>query len=166
MAIDHIEFMFLDTLSAAENPEADAQLRVLKQLAFHPEAFRLAFFHLEADIRLHAKYALINKWQNEYDVQSANIADFTNELIATIHNSAWISDLKYYEEREILIIDDLQLITGKESTQEAFFASVLKPRLEKKRLTVLFSEQGYTELSTVMRDDLRNLLRLGFHNPE
>lgn len=162
MAIDCIEFMTLDTLPPATG-EVQVQLNMLKQLAQHPDIFRLVFFHLPADIRLHAKHALVSLLQKEYEVQSLNIADFTQELIAAIHKGTWISDLKHYEEAQVLIVDDLQFITGKDATQEAFYSSVLKPRLEKKRLTVLFSEKGYTELSAAMRDDLRNLIKLGFH---
>lgn len=166
MAIDRIEFMTLDTLPPASTPEEQVQLNMLKQLALHPDIFRLAFFYLRADIRLHAKHALISALKKDYEVQNLNIADFTQELITAIHNGTWISDLKHYEEAPVLICDDLQFIVGKDSTQEAFYASVLKPRLEKKRLTVLFSEKGYTELSAIMRDDLRNLLKLGFHEDD
>ena len=166
MAIDRVEFMTLDTLPPATTPEEQVQLNMLKQLALHPELFRLVFFGpLPADIRLHAKYALINKWQNEYDVQNINISEFTQELISAIHNGTYISDMKHYEEPDILLVDDLQFITGKDSTQEAFLASVLKPRLESKKLTVLISEYSYEYLSVALRDDLRNLLRLGFHEP-
>ena len=164
MAIDRIEFMTLDTIPHDQPGEVQVQLNMLKQLALHPDIFRLMFFHLPADIRLHAKQALVDHLQKEYEVQSLNITDFTQELIAAIHRGTWISDLKHYEKAPVLVVDDLQFITGKESTQEAFYSSVLKPRLEKKRLTVLFSEQGYTELSPVLRDDLRNLLKLGFHD--
>lgn len=163
MAIDRIEFMTLDTLPLAQTSEVQVQLNMLKQLALHPDIFRLVFFHLPADVRLHAKHALVSYLQNEYEVQSLNIADFTQELIVAIHKGTWISDLKHYENAPVLVVDDIQFIAGKDATQEAFLTSVLKPRLEKKRLTVLFSEQGYTELSPILRDDLRNLLKLGFH---
>ena len=166
MAIDRVEFMTLDTLPLAQTSEVQVQLNMLKQLAQHPDIFRLIFFHLPADIRLHAKHALVSHLQKEYEIQSLNIADFTQELITAIHKGTWVSDLKHYENAAVLIVDDLQFITGKDATQEAFYTSVLKPRLEKKRLTVLFSEQGYTELSPVLRDDLRNLLRLGFHEED
>lgn len=164
MAIDRIEFMTLDTLPLDQPGEVQVQLNMLKQLALHPDIYRLMFFHLPADVRLHAKQALVTHLQKECEVQSLNIADFTQELIAAIHRGTWISDLKHYEEAQVLVVDDLQFITGKETTQEAFYTSVLKPRLEKKLLTVLFSEHGYTELSPVLRDDLRNLLKLGFHD--
>ena len=166
MAIDRIEFMTLDTLPLDQPGEVQVQLNMLKQLALHPDIFRLVFFHLPADVRLHAKHALVAQLQKEYEVQNLNIADFTRELIAAIHRGTWISDLKHYDETQVLIVDDLQFIAGKDATEEAFYASVLKPRLEKKLLTVLFSEKGYTELSAVMRDDLRNLIKLGFHDPE
>lgn len=166
MAIDRVEFMTLDTLPLAQTSEVQVQLNMLKQIAQHPDIFRLVFFHLPADIRLHAKHALVSHLQKEYEIQCLNIADFTQELITAIHKGTWVSDLKHYENAPVLIVDDLQFIVGKDVTQESFYAFVLKPRLEKKLLTVLFSEKGYTELSAVMRDDLRNLIKLGFHDPE
>ena len=166
MAIDRVEFMTLDTLPLAQTSEVQVQLNMLKQLAQYPDIFRLVFFHLPADIRLHAKHALVSHLQKEYEIQCLNIADFTQELVTAIRKGTWVSDLKHYGNAPVLIVDDLQGITGKDATQEAFYTSVLKPRLEKKRLTVLFSEQGYAELSSVLRDDLRNLLRLGFHEED
>lgn len=164
MTIDRVEFMTLDTLPPVTAPEEQVQLNMLKQLALHPDIFRLVFFGpLPADIRLHAKYALINKWHNEHDVQSINISDFTQELTDAIHRGAGISDLKLHQDPEILLIDDFQLITGKDSTQEAFYTSILKPRIEAMKLTILFSEYSYEMLSVALRDDLRNFLRLGFH---
>lgn len=169
MAIDKIEFMTLDTLPTATTPEEQVQLNMLKQLALHPDIFRLVFFGpLAADLRLHAKYALVNKWQNKFDIQGINFTDFAEELIAAIRNGngSWISNLKQYVEPDILILDDLHLAISKESTQEALFNAVLKPRLEAKKLTVLFSEYSYDMLSATLRDDLRNLLRLGFHEDD
>ena len=166
MAIDRIEFMTLDTLPPAPTDDVQIQLHMLKQLALHPDRFRLIFFHLPADIRLHAKHALMSFLQKDYTVQCLNIADFTRELIAAIRNDSWATDLKHWEEAQVLIVDDLHFITGKDVTQEAFYTSVLKPRLEKKRLTVLFSEKSYTALSAAMRDDLRNLIKLGFHHED
>ena len=167
MAIDRTELMTLDNLPPAPTPEVQVQFNMLKQLALQPVGtFRLAFFPLPADLRLHAKSSLLNMWQNEHEVQSISILEFTQELLDAIYKGTWISHMKHYTDPEILIIDDLQYLSGKESTQESLFLSVLKPRLEKRRVTILFSEYGYAELSPAMRDDLRNLLRLSFHNPE
>lgn len=165
--IDRIEDMAIENLPPGTTTEQRVQLNMLKQLALHPELFRLVFVGpLPADLRLHAKYALINKWQNQHDILSINITEFTQELIAAIHKGTWISELKHNEEPDILLVDDLQFITSKDSTQEAFYASLLKPRLEAKKLTVLFSEYSYDMLSITLRDDLRNMLKLGFHESE
>ena len=164
---DRIEDMTIENLPLATTPEEQEQINMVKQLALHPDIFRLVFVGpLPANLRLHAKYVLINKWKNEKNIRSLNIADFTQELIVAIQKGTWVSDLKHYEEPDILLVDDLQFITGKDSTQEAFYTSVLKPRLEAKKLTVLFSEYSYDMLSVTLRDDLRNLLRLGFHEED
>ena len=167
MATDRIEFMTLDTIPPGSTPEEQIQLNMLKQLALHPDIFRLVFFGpLSADLRLYAKYSLINKWQNEYDIQSINFTEFTEQLITAIHNGTHLSDLKHFVEPTVLILDDLHLAMAKESTQETLFASVIKPRMEAKKLTVLFSEYSYNMLSVALRDDLRNLLKLGFHESD
>lgn len=84
--IDRIEDMTIYNLPPTDNFEQQVQLNMLKQLALHPDNFRLVFFHLPADIRLHAKHALVSHLQKEYEIQCLNIADFTQELIAAIHN--------------------------------------------------------------------------------
>ena len=163
--IDRVEGMTIANLPQTSKPEEQVQFNMLKQLALRPDVFRLVFVGpLPSNLRLHAKYALINKWNNEYDIQSINIAEFMQELIDAIHRGTWLNDLKHFEEPDILLVDDLQFVTGKDSTQETFYASVLKPRLEAKKLTILFSEYSYDMLSVTLRDDLRNLLKLGFHD--
>ena len=60
--IDRVEDMTISNLPPTSKPEDWVQLNMLKQLALHPDIFRLVFVGpLPADIRLHAKYALINK---------------------------------------------------------------------------------------------------------
>lgn len=163
---DRIEDMTIENLPVHNSEEEYAQFSILKQLACMPDTFRICFFHLQADKRLYAKHALINLWQGKYNVLNLNMVDFIRELIDAIHKGTWLSDMDRYQKPEILLVDDWQLITGKDSTQESFYTCILRPRLEKKLLTVIFSEQGYTVLSPVLRDDLRNLLKMGFHEAD
>ena len=161
--------MYLSNLPPAPTPEVQVQVNMLQQVALHPENFRLVGFYMPADYRLHAKHALLNKYYDDsrvHSVESISIADFTAELIEAIHAGTWQTAMKHYMNPEIFVVDDLQLICGKESTQESFYTSVLKARLEAKKLTILFSEYPYQELAVMLRDDLRNLLRLGDHEDD
>lgn len=162
--IDKVEKMTIENLPSPSTPEEHAQLSILKQLACMPDNFRICFFHLQADKRLHGKHALLNLWHGKYDVLCVNMAGFIRKLVQAIHKGTWLADMDRYQEPEILLVDDWHLITAKDSTMETFYSLILKPRLEKKLLTVIFSEQGYTELSPILRDDLRNLLRLGLQD--
>ena len=167
--LDRVEYMFLSTLPPAPTPEAQSQVNMLHQVAMYPDAFRLCCFYFPADYRLFAKHALLNKYYDDArvgSVESIIISDYIAELLDAIHAGNWLTAMKHYIEPDILVVDDWELICSKESTQESFYVSVLKPRLEAKKLTILFSQYPYKDLAICIRDDLRDLIQLGFHEDD
>jgi len=159
--------MFLSTLPPAPTPEAHTQINMLHQVAMRPDSFRLCCFYFPADYRLFAKHALLNKYNDDArigSVESINMSDFVAELLGAIREGNWLTSMNHYSIPDILVMDDFQLISGKQSTEECFYLYVLKRRLEEKKLTILFSEESYEALGVTFRDDLRNLLHLGFHD--
>jgi chromosomal replication initiator protein len=54
-------------------------------------------------------------------VRAVTSEQFTNELIMTIRNKSVSGFKKKYRNLDVLMIDDIQFIAGKESTQEEFF---------------------------------------------
>ena len=156
------EYMTFETFPIST--ENEQQIKVAKQLTDDPFSFRCMFFHLPADQRFHLKYALINQLTGkDHVVVSVNIADFIEELLEALRQGAGCSYARYYVDPDILLVDDLQLMTNKESTQETFYAHILKPRIEAGLPTVMLSECSHEELSGLLRKDLHNLLRLGLH---
>ena len=74
--------------------------------------------------KTHLLYAIANGIRKENP--NANIVyikgdQFTNELIAAIQNGKNIEFRSKYREADLFLIDDVQFIAGKESTQEEFF---------------------------------------------
>ena len=125
--IDKVEKMTIENLPSPSSPEEHALLSILKQLACMPDSFRICFFHLKADKRLHGKHALLNLWHGKYDVLCVNMADFIRELIQAIHKGTWLADMDRYQKPEILLVDDWQLITGKDSTLSLSMLLSLNP---------------------------------------
>lgn len=74
--------------------------------------------------KTHLLYAIANGIRKQNP--NANIVyikgdEFTNELIAAIANGKNIEFRSKYRESDLFLIDDIQFIAGKESTQEEFF---------------------------------------------
>lgn len=160
LIIDKTELMTLDTIPVT--PQNESQIAFARHLASYPEDYRCVFLHLPADQRFHLMHAISNQWGKENrSFAVINVTGFTDELIAAIRHGEDCSYASYYVDPDILIVDDLQLFAGKETTQEAFYAYVLKPRIESGRLTVLLSEYSHKDLSGLLRDDLHNFLRIG-----
>ena len=87
---------------------------------------------------------------------------FTNELIDAIRNKNNISTTEFrskYRNIDVLLIDDIQFIIGKESTQEEFFHT-FNALYEDKKQIVITSDRPPKELET-LEDRLRSRFEWG-----
>lgn len=87
---------------------------------------------------------------------------FTNELVESIKNDKNNSNAKFrekYRKVDVLLIDDIQFIAGKESTQEEFFHTFNALRESKKQI-VISSDRPPKEIAT-LEDRLRSRFEWG-----
>lgn len=95
-------------LAAAENPA---------------RAYNPLFIYGGAGLgKTHLMHAIGHACQaKDYQVLYATSEDFTNELINAIRNHSTESFRNKYRTIDVLLLDDIHFIAGKESTQEEFF---------------------------------------------
>ena len=87
---------------------------------------------------------------------------FTNELIDAIRNKNNISTTEFrekYRNNDILLIDDIQFIIGKESTQEEFFHT-FNSLYEAKKQIIISSDKPPKEIET-LEERLRSRFERG-----
>ena len=70
---------------------------------------------------LHAIANAIHKENQEARIVNIKGEQFTNELLEAIRTGSTMAFKAKYREADLLLIDDVQFIAGKESTQEEFF---------------------------------------------
>ena len=74
--------------------------------------------------KTHLLYAVTNRIKELYPnarIVYKSGADFANEMIENIQRGSMIQFREKYRSADVLLIDDIQFIAGKESTQEEFF---------------------------------------------
>ena len=112
--------------------------------------------------KTHLLYAIANGFRKENP--NANIVyikgdQFTNELIAAIQNGKNIEFRSKYREADLFLIDDVQFIAGKESTQEEFFHTFNKLYEEHKQI-VMTSDRKPSDMLT-LEDRLKTRFEWG-----
>ena len=85
--------------------------------------------------------------------------DFTNHLIDSIRNNTMTEFHQKYRETDVLLVDDIQFIAGKDSTQEEFFHT-FNTLYEAKKQIVLTSDRPPKEIQT-LEDRLRTRFEWG-----
>ena len=112
--------------------------------------------------KTHLLYAIANGIRRTNP--NANIVyikgdQFTNELIAAIQSGKNIEFRNKYREADLFLIDDIQFIAGKETTQEEFFHTFNKLYEEHKQI-VMTSDRKPSDMAT-LEDRLRTRFEWG-----
>lgn len=85
--------------------------------------------------------------------------DFTNELVESIRQNTQMQFRNKYRQSGVLLVDDIQFVAGKESTQEEFFHT-FNSLYEAHRQIVLTSDRPPKEIQT-LEDRLRTRFEWG-----
>ena len=112
--------------------------------------------------KTHLLYAIANDIRRQNP--EANIVyikgdEFTNELISAIASGKNVEFRNKYRESDLFLIDDIQFIAGKESTQEEFFHTFNKLYEEHKQI-VMTSDRKPSDMLT-LEDRLRTRFEWG-----
>ena len=112
--------------------------------------------------KTHLLYAICNDIKkNRPEMKTLYIKgdDFTNELIESIKKNKTSEFRDKYRKPDILLVDDIQFIAGKDSTQEEFFHT-FNSLYESKKQIVLTSDRPPKEIQT-LEDRLRTRFEWG-----
>ncbi len=112
--------------------------------------------------KTHLLYAIANGIRKQNT--NANIVyikgdQFTNELISAIQSGKNVEFRSKYREADLFLIDDIQFIAGKESTQEEFFHTFNKLYEEHKQI-VMTSDRRPSDMLT-LEDRLKTRFEWG-----
>lgn len=156
--ISNEEFTFDHFVVGSSNQFAyNAALHV----ADHPgQSYNPLFIYGESGLgKTHLLYAIYHTiYQNhpEYNIIFIKGDEFTNELQEAIRSKSTDAFRAKYRDKDLLLVDDIQFIAGKEATQEEFF-NTFNNLYEANHQIVLTSDRPPSDMSK-----LENRLRTRF----
>lgn len=126
-------------------------------------AYNPLFIHGPSGLgKTHLLTAIANEIKkNEPDVNIIYVTSeyFTNDLINAIREKETPAFRKKYRSADVLLIDDIQFLTGKESTQEEFFHTFNELHSQKKQI-VITSDRPPKDIKT-LEDRIRTRFEWG-----
>ncbi|MBP1578287.1 MAG: chromosomal replication initiator protein DnaA [Oscillospiraceae bacterium] len=108
---------------------------------------------------LNAICAEIKKNRPDFIITYVKGEDFTNEMITAIRLDKIAEFKNKYRQTDVLLIDDIQFISGKERTQDEFFHT-FNALFEANKQIVLASDRPPKEMKT-LEDRLRSRFEMG-----
>lgn len=112
--------------------------------------------------KTHLLFAIMNEVKKRRPnalVEYIKGEEFTNELISAIRNQTTPSFREKYRKLDYLLVDDIQFIAGRDSTQEEFFHT-FNALYESGKQIVLVSDRPPKEIKT-LEDRLRTRFEMG-----
>lgn len=112
--------------------------------------------------KTHLLYAIcgdIHKNRPDYNIIYVKGDEFANEMITSIQDKTTPAFREKYRQADVLLVDDIQFIGGKESTQEEFFHT-FNTLYESSKQIVLASDRPPKEIKT-LEDRLRTRFEWG-----
>ena len=108
---------------------------------------------------LHAIKSEVEKNHPDFNIVYVDGEKFTNEIISAIHDNTTSQFHNKYRAADVLLVDDIQFIGGKESTQEEFFHTFNTLYNSGKQI-VLASDRAPREIKS-LEDRLRTRFEMG-----
>jgi len=92
--------------------------------------------------------AVVEKYKKKKKVKYITSEKFTSELVNALHNGSMEAFKESYRQTDILIIDDVQFLAGKEKTQEEFFHT-FNFLYQKNKQVILSSDRSPKAIATL-----------------
>ena len=133
-------------------------------VAFNPfSTYNPLFIYGQSGLgKTHLLYAITNEIKRnkpEVKIIYKKGEEYTNDLVKSLHDGNIDQFHKKYRSADVLLIDDIQFIAGKESTQEAFFHT-FEALHENEKQIILTSDRPPKEIK-LLEDRLRTRFEWG-----
>ncbi len=159
--VHHKEYTFENFIVGGSNKFAHAACTAV---ANNPgEVYNPLFIYGQSGLgKTHLMYAVTNEIKRQdpnKKIIYVTCEEFTNELIESISKKKTASFREKYRHTDVLLIDDVQFIGGKESTQEEFFHT-FNELFDNHKQIILTSDRPPKEIN-LLTDRLKNRFEWG-----
>ena len=159
--VDSDEYTFDKFIVGPSNKFAHAAAMAVAE--GQTKAFNPLFIYGESGLgKTHLLYAIrheVRRRHPEYNIVFVRGNDFMNELIAAIRDGRNVDFREKYRSADLFLMDDIQIIAGKNSTQEEFFHT-FNTLHEAQKQIVFTSDRPPSEM-TLLADRLRTRFESG-----